>query len=122
MININGYYLNDKYTDVVALIRDMMNTATLARTKLEAKTLLRLLRYLGANYIMYDTPMSDLEMNIPHRGLKNYLYQIQLYQGKLIVLATPVSTRDSTLIISPVMTLRDIIVKKSLLASVRDFF
>lgn len=122
MININGYYLNDKYTDVVTLIRDMMNTATLARTKLEAKTLLRLLRYLGANYIMYDTPMSDLEMNIPHRGLKNYLYQIQLYQGKLVVLATPVSTRDSTLIISPVMTLRDIITKKSLLASVRDLF
>lgn len=122
MININGYYLNDKYTDVVALIRDMMNTATLARTKLEAKTLLRLLRYLGANYIMYDTPMSDLEMNIPSRGLKNYLYQIQLYQGKLIVLGTPLSVWNSALIISPVMTLRDIIVKKSLLASVRDLF
>ena len=99
-----------------------MNTATLARTKLEAKTLLRLLRYLGANYIMYDTPMSDLEMNIPSRGLKNYLYQIQLYHGKLIVLGTPLSVWNSALIISPVMTLRDIIVKKSLLASVRDLF
>lgn len=123
MININGYYLNNRYTSVIALIRDMMEKATLARTKMEAKTILRLMRYLGVNHLMYDTPMSDhLEMNIPSRGLKNHLYQIHLYNSELVVVVTPASMRKSALIVCPIMRVRDVVAKKSMAASVRDLF
>lgn len=122
MININGYYLN-RYTNVVTLIRDMMEKATLARTKMEAKTILRLMRYLGVNHLMYDAPMSEhLEMNIPSKGLKNHLYQIHLYNNELVVMVTPVSMRESAVIIRPIMLAKDIITKKSIVATVRDLF
>ena len=123
MININGYYLNNRYTNVIALIRDMMDKATLARTKMEAKTILRLLRYLGVNHLVYDAPMSDrLEINIPRRGLKNHLYQIQMYNRELVVTVTPVKQRESDIIIRPIMLAKDIVAKKSMAASVRDLF
>lgn len=123
MININGYYLNNRYTSVIALIRDMMERATLARTKMEAKTILRLLRYLGVNHLVYDAPMSDhLEMNIPNRGLKNHLYQIHLYNSELVVMVTPVEQREFALIVRPIMLVKDIVSKKSIAASVRDLF
>lgn len=123
MININGYYLNNRYTSVIALIKDMMEKATLARTKMEAKTILRLMRYLGVNHLMYDTPMSDhLEMNIPSRGLKNHLYQIHLYNSELVVVVTPIEQRESALIVRPIMRVRDVVAKKSMVASVRDLF
>lgn len=100
-----------------------MDKAILARTKSEAKTILRLMRYLGATHLMYDTPMSEqLEMNIPHRGLKNHLYQIHVYNGELIVMVTPISQLETALIVRPIMYLSDIISRKSLSAIVRDLF
>lgn len=123
MININGYYLNKRYTNVVTLIRDMMEKATLARTKMEAKTILRLMRYLGVNHLMYDPSMSEhLEMNIPNRGLKNHLYQIHLYNKELVVTVTPASMRESAFIACPIMTMKDVVSKKSMAAIVRDLF
>lgn len=123
MININGYQINSRYTNIVSLLRDMMATATLARTKSEAKTLLRLLRYLGVTHMVYDTPMSEhLEMVIPNMGLKNYLYQIQIYNNEPIVVASPAETRTSALVVQPVMFVSDIISRKSLAATIRDWF
>lgn len=123
MININGYYLNKRYTDVATLIRDMMKKATLARTKMEAKTILRLMRYLGVNHLIYDAPMSEhLEMNIPSKGLKNHLYQIHLYNSELVVTVTPTDQRESALVVRPIMLVKDVVSKKSAGAIVRDLF
>lgn len=122
-MNINGYYVNSNYPTAVALIRGLMDKAILARTKSEAKTILRLMRYLGATHLMYDTPMSEqLEMNIPSRGLKNHLYQIHIYNSELIVMVTPLSQMETALVVRPIMYLSDIISRKSLSAVVRDLF
>lgn len=123
MINLNGYYVNEKYPDIIALIRELMNTAVIARTKMEAKTILRLLRYLGVNHLMYDSPMSEqLEINIPNRGLKNHMYQICLYKGEPIGLVMPVFQNKPALIIRPTMRVKDVVFKKSLGAMIRDLF
>lgn len=123
MININGYYLNERYADIVSLIRDLTNVAILARTKMEAKTILWLMRFIGVKHLVYDAPMSDhLEMNIPHKGLKNHMYQIQIYQNEPIVVVTPSHMANSSLVVKPTMRVKDIVVKKSLMASIRDLF
>ena len=123
MINLNGYYLNSKYNDIIALIRELMNTSVIARTKSEAKTILRLMRYLGATHLMYDNPMSEyLEMNIPCHGLKDHLYQIQLHNDELVVVVTPVEQFRFALIVRPVALVTDIVCKKSLRAKFRDLF
>lgn len=122
-MTINGYHLNAKYTNLVSLIKDMMDKAVLTRTQSEAKTLLRLMRYLGVNHLIYDVSSSNnLEMNIPHKGLKDHLYQVQVYDGELVATVTPMGMRKSALVVHPFMLVGDIITRKSILASIRDIF
>lgn len=122
-MTINGYHLNGKYLDIISLLKDLMDKAILARTQKEAKTVLRLLRYLGITHLAYDvsTP-GQLEMNIPYRGLKDHLYQVQIYNGELIATVTPMTMRKSALVVRPFMLVSDIISRKSLVATIRDIF
>ena len=123
MINLNGYYVNRRYPNVVTLIQELMNSAVVAQTQSEAKTILRLLQRLGAIHLVYDAPVSDhLELNVPHRGAKDHLYQLGVYKGELVGIVTPYSQRNVALGVRPVLRVGDIVVRKSLGATVRDLF
>lgn len=121
MLSLSGYVLNEKYTTIRDVIKELNNSSVLATTTMEAKALLRVLRYLGVKHLVYDIDPA-LELNLPKKGRKNHVYSLRNYNGEIVVNMTPLALYKAGSNYSSMLKVKDVITNKTLFTVIQDYF
>lgn len=85
-LQINGYTLNSKIPTIKELLNVMVNRGVFAHTKSQAKSVLRLMRYLGVKHLTHFTNSNVVEMNVPAKAEADRIYYI-VFNGEIPMVA-----------------------------------
>ena len=115
-LQINGYTINSNIPTIKELVDIMVKRGVFAHTKSQAKSILRLMRYMGIKHLVHFTSSDVLELNVPSKAEADRIYYVEFNGDTPVVAICHNSVKPQHSIPA-----NELIIKKSWDAWVQDF-